>query len=113
MALIYKICPEPLWRRAVAEGVFRGSPKDLSDGFIHFSDPGQVAETLTRHFADEVNLVLVAVEASRLGAALRYEPARGGKLFPHLYGPLDPKRVAWVREIPFGQGAQMFPEGMQ
>ena len=111
MPIVYKICPEPLWRRAEAEGVFRGSPKDLSDGFIHFSAPDQVADTAKRHFGGEVNLVLVAVEASRLGAALRYEPARGGQLFPHLYGPLDPKVALWVKPLPLGPDGHVIPAG--
>jgi uncharacterized protein (DUF952 family) len=111
MAIIYKICPEPLWRRAEAEGVFRGSPADLADGFIHFSDPQQVAETAKKHFAAETNLVLVAFEAERLGPALRYEPSRGGRLFPHFHGPLDPKLALWVKPLPLGARGHLFPEG--
>ncbi len=112
MPIVYKICPEPLWRRAEADGVFHGSPDDLRDGFIHFSAPDQVADTARKHFAGQNNLVLAAFEASALGAALRYEPARdGGTLFPHLYAPLDPRRALWVKPLPLGPSGHVFPPG--
>ncbi len=111
MATIYKICPAPLWQAAVEAGVFRGSEVDLRDGFIHFSTAAQVAETAARHFAGAGDLVLVAVDEARLGPALRYEPSRGGDLFPHLYGPLDPTRVLWVKPLPLAQsGRHVFPD---
>ena len=88
MPLIFKICPENIWRAAEDAGAFAGSPIDRGDGFIHFSTAAQAAETAARHFSGQADLVLVAVEAEALGDALRYEPSRGGALFPHLYGPL-------------------------
>ncbi len=77
-----------MWREAARDGVFRGAPIDLADGYIHFSTAAQVAETAARHFAGATDLVLVAVDAAALGDALRWEPSRGGALFPHLYGTL-------------------------
>ena len=64
---IYKICERSLWDAAVRAGVFAGAPVDLRDGFIHFSTAGQVAETAAKHFAGVTDLVLVAVDAERLG----------------------------------------------
>ncbi len=81
-ALIYKICPEPLWRSAEEAGRFDGAPVDLADGYIHFSTAEQVRETAARYFAGEGDLLLVAVDADALGEALRWEPSRGGALFP-------------------------------
>ena len=52
-AVIYKICPADLWRAAEGDGVFRGAPVDLQDGFIHFSTAAQVAETAAKHFAGQ------------------------------------------------------------
>ena len=91
MPLIYKICPAALWRQAEADGVFRGSPVDLADGFIHFSTAEQAKETAAKHFAGQRDLVLVAVDSETLGGVLQWEPSRGGALFPHLYAPLDVK----------------------
>jgi len=110
MALIYKICPRSAWQAAEAAGRFDGAAIDLADGFIHFSTAAQVAETAAKHFAGQSDLVLVAVTAERLGAALRYEPSRGGALFPHLYAPLDLADVAWVKPLPLGPGnTHIFP----
>lgn len=110
MALIYKISPRALWRRAEDIGRFEGAPIDRSDGYIHFSTAAQVAETAARHFTGAEDLVLVAVEAEDLGPALRYEPSRGGDLFPHLYADLDLKAVRSVSDLPLGaDGRHVFP----
>jgi uncharacterized protein (DUF952 family) len=111
MTLIYKICPEPLWRDAERAGAFAGAAVDLTDGYIHFSTAEQAAETAARHFAGQDGLLLVAVDAQALGEALRYEPSRGGDLFPHLYAPLTLDAVRWVRPLPLGaDGRHVFPE---
>ena len=110
MATINKISPAGLWREAERAGAFTGAPVDVADGFIHFSTAGQVKETAARHFAGQADLVLVAVDGDALGAALRYEPSRGGALFPHLYGTLPLSAVHWVRPLPLGSGGHQFPE---
>jgi uncharacterized protein (DUF952 family) len=109
--LIYKICPEALWREAEATGRFDGAPVDLADGYIHFSTGGQVRETAARHFAGQRDLLLIAIDDDRLGQTLRYVASRGGALFPHLHGPLDPKAARWIMTLPQGaDGAHRFPE---
>ncbi len=85
---IYKIMPAADWAAAKAAGAYTGSADDVRDGFIHFSTREQVAGTLARHFAGQQDLVLVTVDPATLGAALVWEPSRGGALFPHLYGVL-------------------------
>ena len=111
MPLIFKICPENIWRAAEDAGAFAGSPIDRGDGFIHFSTAAQAAETAARHFSGQADLVLVAVEAEALGDALRYEPSRGGALFPHLYGPLPLSAVRWVKPLRLGpDGRHRFPD---
>ncbi len=84
--LIYKIVPAPLWLEAERNGSFAGSPADERDGFIHFSTAGQLADTARKHFAGQRELLLVTVDAE--GLDLRWEPARGGQFFPHVYGVL-------------------------
>jgi uncharacterized protein (DUF952 family) len=111
LTLIYKISDAALWREAERAGRFTGAPVDLADGYIHFSTANQVAETAARHFAGRTDLVLVAVQAGMLGAALRYEPSRGGALFPHLYGALPLSAVCWIKPLPLGaDGRHVFPE---
>ncbi|PPJ47932.1 DUF952 domain-containing protein [Rhizobium sp. KAs_5_22] len=109
--IIYKIVPRELWQEARDEGVFRGAAIDLHDGCIHFSTAAQAVETAARHFAGVENLLLVAVEAAALGAALRFEPSRGGDLFPHLYANLPLDAVLWEKPLPLGgDGQHVFPE---
>ena len=111
MPTIYKICRAAEWRAATAAGKYQGSVVDLRDGFIHLSTADQVAETARRHFAGQADLVLVAVDDARLGSAIRYEPSRGGALFPHLYGALDPAAVLWVKPLPLASsGTHVFPD---
>jgi len=110
MPTIYKILPDVLWREAERTGTFRGSPVDLKDGFIHFSTAHQVAETAAKHFAGERDLLLLHIDAERLGAPLKWEPSRGGALFPHLYGALDLAAVVRVDPLPLAaDGRHRFP----
>jgi uncharacterized protein (DUF952 family) len=99
---IYKILPRADWRAAQGAGRFEGSAVDHADGFIHFSTAAQAQETARRHFAGQADLVVLEIEADDLGAALKWEPSRGGDLFPHLYGPLAADRVRAVHEAPLG-----------
>ena len=108
-SLIYKICPERLWREAEALGRFDGAEAHRRDGYIHFSTAEQVRDTAAKHFAGEADLLLIAVDATRL-SALRYEPAGRGTLFPHLYAPLSLAAVVSVTPLPFSSdGAHLFP----
>jgi uncharacterized protein (DUF952 family) len=109
--LIYKIAPRALWAAAEAAGHFTGAPVDLADGYIHFSTAAQARETAFKHFAGQQDLLLVAVDAAALGDALKWEPSRGGALFPHLYAPLPLAAVTSVVPLPLGaDGRHLFPE---
>ncbi len=102
MSLVFKIVGEAEWRAAETSGAFGGSAVDIADGFIHFSTWEQASETAAKWFAGREDLILVAVDADSLGADLRWEPSRGGALFPHLYGPLPASAVVWSRPLPLG-----------
>ncbi len=106
MTLIFTSAGADEWRSAEAAGVFAGAAVDRADGYIHFSTASQAAATAAKWFAGRGDLVLAAVEAEALGAALRWEPARGGALFPHLYGPLPLSAVRWMRALPLGAGGR-------
>jgi uncharacterized protein (DUF952 family) len=107
--IVYKIAPAELWREAVEKGSFRGSPIDLTDGFIHFSTAAQVRDTAAKHFAGVEDLVLVAV--STAGLDVRWEPSRGGDLFPHLYDELPLTAARWVKPLPLAaDGRHQFPD---
>jgi len=108
--LIYKIFRAAEWQALETAGTTRGAPVDVSDGFIHFSTADQAIETAAKHFAGERDLVLAAIETAALGDALKWEPSRGGALFPHLYGELARSAVAWAAPLPLHGGAHLFPE---
>ena len=105
---IYKIMRGPEWAALEAEGRTRGAPIDLRDGFVHLSTREQVEDTGRLHFAGEAGLVLVALDEGRLGAELRWEPSRGGALFPHLFRELRLDDVLWHRPLPWQDGAHGF-----
>jgi uncharacterized protein (DUF952 family) len=107
---IYHICRREEWAAAEAAGRYEGSSQDRADGFIHFSAADQVVASAARHRAGQDGLVLLTVEAAALGEALKWEPSRGGALFPHLYGPLPLAAVRRVDDLPLGaDGRHMFP----
>lgn len=111
--LIYKILTADEWQALERDGESAGAPVDLADGFVHFSTGAQVAATAAKHFAGQAGLMLLAVEADRLGGVLKWEPSRGGDLFPHLHAPLRRADLIWARPLPLGpDGAHLFPEGV-
>jgi uncharacterized protein (DUF952 family) len=107
---IYHMCRREEWEAAVRTGRYPGSSQDQADGFIHFSDRGQIVESAHRHRAGQDGLVLLAVDPAALGPDLKWEPSRGGTLFPHLYGELPVTAVHSATDLPLGpDGAHVFP----
>ena len=107
--LVYKILRAEEWAALKARGATDGAPVDRADGFVHLSTSAQLAETAAKHFAGEAGLTLLALDEERLGSALRWEPSRGGALFPHLHGPLRLADVAWHAPLPQGSDGHLLP----
>jgi uncharacterized protein (DUF952 family) len=108
---IYHLADAAAWPGAMAAGQYHGTAFDRQDGFIHFSSAAEVRASAAKHRAGRDDVVLVAVDPARLGTALKWEAARGGVLFPHLYGPLDTAAVLWAVPLPLGpDGVHQFPE---
>jgi len=99
MTRLYKIIEASAWEAAIRAGTFAGAEIDMKDGYIHLSTASQAADTARLHFAGRDGLLLVAVEAQALGDALKWEPSRGGDLFPHLYSALDPALAVETRAL--------------
>ena len=110
--LVYKIFCRSEWDDLVAAGRTVGAPIDITDGYIHLSTPAQVAETASKHFAGQRDLVLVAVDTEALGSEVKWETSRGGALFPHLYRPMVMADVVWDKSLPLGAAGHIFPEGV-
>jgi len=111
LQVFYKILSRDIWARAVERGVFEGSGIDLADGYIHLSTASQVRQTAARHFAGVADLVLVTVPEQAVAKDLKWEASRGGALFPHVYGTIDPVQITEVKDLPWNGKAHEFPEG--
>ena len=108
---VLKICRLSEWQTAVSAGEYAGSEADLGDGFIHLSTFAQVAETAAKHFRGQDDLIIVAFDAATLGLTLKWETSRGGALFPHYYGRLDPRLAVWTAPARLGDdGIPIIPE---
>ena len=107
--VVYKIVATEEWAEAEAAGAFVGASVDRADGFIHFSTAEQALDTAAKWFAGRADLTLAAVDAAAVGGDLRWEPSRGGALFPHLYAALPMSAVVWSRPLLLGaDGAHVF-----
>ena len=111
MRILYKILSLEHWQAAKSKGVFEGSAVDLKDGFIHLSTGQQMRETAARHFAGQDGLVLVGFREAEL-PNLKWEPSRGGDLFPHVYGAIPTSAAISIDALPLENGVHRFPEGM-
>lgn len=107
--LIYKLFRAAEWADLQALGETAGAPVDVTDGYVHFSTAAQAAETAAKYFAGVEGLVLLALQPDSLGADLRWEPARGGALFPHLYRELRLSDILWSHDLTLAEGVHQFP----
>jgi uncharacterized protein (DUF952 family) len=92
--LIYHICAEADWRAAQAAGTYHGSDAARADGFLHMSTREQVAGSLAKHYPDPAGFIILRVRTELVRDRLRWEPSRGGALFPHCYGDVPLAAVA-------------------
>jgi len=107
--MLYKIMPRALWESRV--GAMPWAPVDRADGFVHLSDADQVRETAAKHFAGQTGLLLLDVDPAKLAPeTLKWEPSRGGALFPHVYGDVPVEAVARIRPLPWTEAGFVFPE---
>jgi len=109
--IVYKIFREAEWAALRRDGTSAGAPVDVADGYVHLSTPEQAPETAARHFAGVEGLFLLAIDEERLKDALKWEPSRGGALFPHLYRELRLSDVVWAQSLPLAGGVHQFPPG--
>ena len=106
---VYKLLTEEDWRAAEAAG-HTVTALDIADGYVHLSTRAQLPETAARYFVGKGRVRLLRFDSAAL-PPLRWEPSRGGDLFPHLYAPLEIARAqsAWWLE-PGTDGAPILPE---
>lgn len=103
----YKVLTATQMAALLSEGSFSGAPIDLADGFIHLSTADQLDETVAKHFAGQGDLHIAAVDLAALGDTVKWEPARGGALFPHIYGALPLSAVIAYGPLRFGEDGRI------
>ena len=84
----YKVLTGLQMSELLSRGSFAGAPIDLLDGYIHLSTEQQLVETLLKHFTGQDDLWIATIDLVALQDDLRWEPSRGGQLFPHVYAAL-------------------------
>ncbi len=97
----YKVLTAAQMAQFEQDGRFAGAPVDLADGYIHMSTVEQLGETVAKHFAGQDDLFVLAIDLVTLGDAVKWEPSRGGALFPHLYASLP--RSAVIAQAPLSR----------
>lgn len=98
------------WEEARFAGELR-TPSLETEGFIHLSLPWQVVAVANRVYPGTLGLVLLVIDPGRLTAELRYETAKNGDDYPHLYGPLNASAVLEALNFPPGpDGRFALPE---
>ena len=101
MRRVYHLTTPESWGKA------RGGPYRAESlaagGFVHCSNADQVARSANRFFAAVEQLLVLCLDADRLGPALKDEPAGDGELFPHVHGPIPPDAV--IEVCPMRRGA--------
>lgn len=108
----FKILTREQWNQWRADGDFTGAPVDLADGYIHLSAREQVMETAQKHFAEQDDLILAMIDLAALGDTVKWEPSRGGALFPHVYGALPMSAVTTKAVLRLDSAGQhVFPAG--
>ena len=113
MQILYKIIDADRWAKAEAHGVFSGAALDLHDGYIHLSTSAQAKETARLHFAGVSNLLLIAIDQETVANDLKWEPSRGGQLFPHVYGVIDPVQILWAKPLLWDGADHVFPSELK
>jgi uncharacterized protein (DUF952 family) len=105
--LILHITTAREWESARNDGSYR-APSLESEGFIHCSLPTQVTHVADWFYRDVPDLVLLAIDPSRLTTELRWEPSADAFAgdFPHVYGPIDVAAV--VTAVPWARGPDGF-----
>ena len=89
---IYKILTKNQWNKIKENEKFKGTDKDLQDGFIHFSTKKQLQGTLNNYFKNQKNLIILKIKLSNENALL-WEEDKNGNVFPHLYDELNLKDI--------------------
>ena len=108
---IYHIVPKSNWSSKNKE--YRGDTLD-TQGFIHCSTKDQVVEVADYLFKGRTDLLLLVIDEDKIKSPIKYEDAGNGKLYPHIYGPLNADAVLATLEFkPKDDGSFALPTSLR
>lgn len=96
--MILHIATKKDWEEGESRKEYRGDTLD-SEGFIHCSTPEQIDEVAQYLFREKKDLVLLEIDDAKVYPEIKYEDAGNGKLYPHIYGPLNTDAVKCVKDF--------------
>lgn len=110
---IFKVLTQDQWTAFQADGLFKGSPVDLSDGFIHMSCAPELKETMDKWYADQDRVFILEVDSQSVASDLKYEVSRGGAEFPHVFADLPLSAVGKVWDVSADKGRYELPQDLK
>ncbi len=96
--MIFHIATKKDYDLGKGMGGYRGDTLD-SQGFIHCSTADQIDEVAEYLFRGKKDLLLLEIDETKVKSEIKYEDAGNGKLYPHIYGPLNIDAVVNVRDF--------------
>jgi len=101
--IVYKIVSKVNWSNFIGSGNKEcwGFENDLKDGFIHLSTHKQLYPTFIKkyHLENKNSLNIIAVNL-RESEKVKWEKAKNGIVYPHLYSPLIlGKNIVWIYDL--------------
>lgn len=100
--IVYKFVCKTNWSLFIKSGAkeCKGFDNDLTDGFIHLSTYEQLYSTFIKKYSlkdkDKFNILALQLKPTD---DVRWEKAKNGNIYPHLYSPLLLKNVLWVYSL--------------
>jgi uncharacterized protein (DUF952 family) len=103
---IFHITTQAQWQKALLKGFYLADSLE-KEGFIHASTAEQVSQVFTAFYADQADLILLAIALEKLESSVKWEaPVHpdGKKTdsipevekFPHIYGKINLNAVTVV-----------------
>ena len=97
--MIYHVVTTQNWQKALQQGFYEAASL-ATEGFIHASKAEQVAGVLERYYKNQVNLLLLHIDETKLTAALKFELAPSvNEEFPHIFGRLNLDAVIKIETL--------------
>lgn len=81
------------WLQVKENGTYTPSSIE-EEGFIHCATKEQTQDVANLFFKGQTGLTLLCIDSSKVNSEIVYEDLyETGKLFPHIYGPLNTEAV--------------------